>query len=613
MYTSKNYKDDINKIATTYYVKAIVLKEVVERKITHEAFLEHLDENQVFENSANILKDLQLIMQKIQQNGNKLDLDPAEKANNLKKEGHLKDAYLTILPALQSEPHNEDYRICFFWIMYDYLKKTQQNSEQYYRSLKNLNTHFRFNMAIEKEKELLNRVLWNVYQFVKVGESQAKLIFDEFMILCNNSNQFMKQSKPHTPSFSLYAKRIQRLETQQISAGPVLVKKLSTLLDDQKFFALFDMVGFDWFEEGDYKKQSDKKDPEKTYPPLAETILGTYSKRLIEADEVYATQERLEKALQLVTKHIQKNPSYEWLPYYKIKLLMCTGDRQEAFKELTVFARKKSHDFWIWDLLSTFLEKDEAFNCLCMALCTKTKEEMLCKTQEKMIPLLLERGRYSEAKYELDLLLKVRKKKNWKISQQHIDWQQESWYTSNEAVQNRDNLQTYADQAKKIIYSTLPYEDIFVNYINEEKEVVNFIYLNSLGDIQDGYFYMSDLLKHNSEWKVNQPYKLQMFKPKIKSNLFQVMDAQEGDALFTTHFIKECSGSVSRHFGNEYAFVDDVYIPSYLVKKYQLSDFEEIKYVKKRNYNKKKEQWGWQVIDITQTEEESNEFLEEEE
>lgn len=613
MYTDKNYHDDVKNIAVTYYVKAALIKDMLEGRTNYDTFLETLKEKKTAVEIQNILEAMLNIQQKIQQNGNKLDKDPSLLADKLKKEGKLKEAYLTISPALQTNPHNEDYRASFFWIMYAYLKDTQHHPEQYYRCLKNLNAHIRFDLTNEKEKEWLNTVLWNIYRFISIGEYQANLIFDEFTVLCNHSNEFIERNKMKV--ISIFSGRTFTYEDfnhkKSLPASRILIKKFSELLEDQKFFALFDMIGFDWLEDADYKERPDKNNPEKMYPALAETILGTYAKRLTKADEVYATSQRLEKAIELLTVQIRKNPSYEWLPYYKIKLLTRANQQDKAFQELTIFARKKHRDFWIWDLMSTFVAQEDAFNCLCMALCTKAKDDMLCKTQEKIIPLLLEKEMFAEAKYELDKLLATRKQKNWKISQQHLDWQQENWYDAHEAAQNRDTLKVYALKAEEIIYRTLPYQDVFVSYINEEKQVVNFIYIDEFKNPQDGYFYMDDLLNHDITWQVDQPFKLKMFEDAKKKSLFKVFDVQPGDEAFVSHFIKEDYGLVSRESYNDFAFVDNVYIPAFLVKKYQLNDFETIKYVKKRNYNKKRSEWGWKVIDILATEDNLHTFEEE--
>ncbi|WP_010288951.1 DUF7017 domain-containing protein [Kurthia massiliensis] len=556
---------------------------------------------------------MQKIQQKIQQNGNKVDKDPSLLANTLNREGKLKEAYLTISPALQAYPSNSDYRASFFWIMYAYLKDTQQSPQQYYRCLKNLNAHIRFNIYNEEDKKWLNIVLWNVYKFVNFGELQANLIFEEFTILCSHSNAFIERNTNN----SLYELRLRRARRMKpnfngkknLSPSRILVRKFSELLNDHNFFALFDMIGFDWFESEDYKEQLDKTNLEKTYSPLAETILGTYAKKLIKTDELYATSQRLEQAIELLTLQIQKNPTYEWLPYYKIKLLIRANRQQEAFEELSLFARKKYRDFWIWDLMSTFVDGDDAFNCLCRALCTKAKDEMFCKTQNKIIPLLIERKMFAEAKYELNKLLATRKQKNWKIPQNQLDWQQENWYSSYEAAQNREMLKPYAMKAEEIIYRTLPDQHIFVTHMNEEKQVVNFIYMDK--GIQDGYFYIDHLIQQDIKWQINQSFKLKMVKDAKKKSLFKVFSAQPGDEAFVHRFIKEEEGIICRNTGQNFAFVNDAHIPPSLVEFHQLKNNEMIKYIKKISYNKKRSKWSWKVTDILAKEAADNTFDEE--
>lgn len=95
-----------------------------------------------------------------------------------------------------------------------------------------------------------------------------------------------------------------------------------------------------------------------------------------------------------------------------------------------------------------------------------------------------------------------------KISQQIADLKNESWYSNATSAINRENLKEYADKAEEILYQTLPYSDIFVTYVNEQKGVVNFAHLVN-NHIKKGYFYM-DSLDEQLDWVADQTLKVKM-------------------------------------------------------------------------------------------------------
>lgn len=72
MYTDKNYHDDVKNIAVTYYVKAALIKDMLEGRTNYDTFLETLKEKKTAVEIQNILEAMLSIQQKIQQNGNKL-------------------------------------------------------------------------------------------------------------------------------------------------------------------------------------------------------------------------------------------------------------------------------------------------------------------------------------------------------------------------------------------------------------------------------------------------------------------------------------------------------------------------------------------------------------
>ncbi len=100
---------------------------------------------------------------------------------------------------------------------------------------------------------------------------------------------------------------------------------------------------------------------------LAEQVAIAYARKLTEAPVV---KEKIEAFMPVLDQLIHDHPEYQYPPYYKGKLLLAIGDKENVFSAFLPFARKKQTEFWIWDMLAeTFLKTDIRYAaCLCRAL-----------------------------------------------------------------------------------------------------------------------------------------------------------------------------------------------------------------------------------------------------
>ena len=370
-------------------------------------------------------------------------------------------------------------------------------------------------------------------------------------------------------------------------------------LNDSNYLIFMDAIGFDWFDLSDEMQASFQNDDgeDKKIPPLKEWILNHYSKRILKMDIQLVTEDRLNTFLTVLNNSITKNPSFVWLPYYQGRLLLKLNRKEEALNVISSFGRTKSNEFWVWNLISELVEEEDRFNCLCAGLLCKTKPEMIVGLQEKIIPLLVQREMYSHAKRELDTLVKSQQANRKNVSPKLEGWKQENWYKETENVDTREQLAEYALQAKDILYRTLPFTDIFITSINQEKNIVNFNFLLNNKSVKSGYFHSDSIdIEHN--WKGEDVLKVKLFQHQNRPNYYSIYGVMQGDEAFRSNFMQVGNGFVRKDDENEFAFVDDVFIPPFLVEKYNLKDFDSIKFVKKVRFNKKKNTWGWSVDQI---------------
>lgn len=599
MYTTKNFNDDLYQICTTHYVKFQLLKKYMNNGISRRDFIYELGDEMSksqFE-IADILSKLDNIQLKIQQNGGKLVQDPITKVTRLRKENKLQEAFNIIMPIVQADRDNEEVVVAFGWVMYAYLKESENDIQAYMNNIKlfndNVSLNFKGNIYLSNDPitNLKNSILWSFRKVIQQDKLYANMLFPQLIRFCGSSSKFIEQ---------------RLLINKEPSASRFLIKEIRQQLNDVNYYIFMDMIGFSWFGRLDYEPSSFKnmQDEIITVPPLAEGVLNFHAKKLIAAPSTPSAEQRIYDFLEVLDAEIVKNPSYDWLSYYKAKLLIKVNRKEEALQILVLFARTKSKDFWVWDSISELVDDDEKFNCLCAALLCKTKPDMIVGIQERMIPLLVKRELFSNAKFEVDQLVSTRMQKWGKISQRIADMKNESWYSKATTSGSRENLKEYADRAEEILYQTLPYTNIFVTYVNEQKGVINFAYLDK-HHIKKGYFYM-DSIDEKQDWDTDQILKVKMLEDKKRADLYKIYAIAPGDETFIQHFIQTAIGYVDKEYSNPFAFVDDVYIPPHLVKKHTIQNFDEVSYIKRRTFNKKKNTWGWIVDKINSVEKDTS-------
>ncbi|WP_127537482.1 DUF7017 domain-containing protein [Paenibacillus illinoisensis] len=598
MYTTKNYNDDLYRICTKHYVKYKWLQDFAYNRIDQNLFVQQLKLNKEDSEITEILTELKKLSEKIYRNDGKLDQDPIDKAKQLRKDGKQQEAFNAILPYLQANNEDEEAVITFGWIMYDFLKMSEGNIDNYFNNLVIFNDiavisfdSSPFDGLNDFTKTLVNSILWSIRRVMMQGEQFANQIFPQLMRFCGNEAKFIENRRSY--------------DNNEALASRLLIKEIRSKLNDTNYLIFMDTIGFNWFDKGDFQKGNFTNDKGENVEvrPLAEVVLNFHAKKLLSLNISIATAQRINSFIDVLNSQIQNNPSYEWLPYYKAKLLMKVNREDEALETVTSFARTKSKDFWVWDLISELVGDDEKFNCLCAGLLCKSKPDMIVGLQEKIIPTLVSKEMFSNAKFELNELILTRMK-NWgKISQKLEGWKNESWYIEAESAESRDAFKEYADKAEEILYRTLPFTDIFVTYINKDKGVINFAYIGNskLSNIKEGYFYI-DSIKEAHKWEPDEVLKVRMFADNKRTNLFKIYKIAQGDATFISNFIQTGIGYVDKENTNPFAFVNDVYISPKLVEEYKIQPYDKVVYIQKRRFNKKKNTWGWTVEKITSVE-----------
>lgn len=361
-----------------------------------------------------------------------------------------------------------------------------------------------------------------------------------------------------------------------------------------KIIDFIDYFGFEGFQHSDYiaeeyNGRAISSTVEKYYNAYSKKLIDSFKDLMINRNNLI---ERVQQFLPILDAQIAKNPEYQFLPYFKAKLLIRLGEKDSVLTTFLPFAKRKKNDFWVWEVIAeTFPKNDEHnFACHCKALSLKSPEEYLVGLRKDFAEMLITRGFLAEAKYEIDQLIQVRTKNGWKTPSDITTITHLPWYSETQGNKSNVNFYLqYTSIAEQILFQDTPEEIVVVEFVNTDKQVLNFVKDES----KHGFF--------SYKGQIDKPEIGDVLKVRFQTNAnegrFQVLSVVKDNSL-NSSAIKLFTGKVKRLKEKDFAFVDHLFIEPKLVAKFQLTNDQEIKGKAILSYNKMKSNWGWKVIDI---------------
>lgn len=493
---------------------------------------------------------------------------PAKEIKELRQQGNLEAALEMAKAECLAEPDNIWPKRNISWVYYDYLK-LNAHAGAFNEFLGWLNAIRELELTAE-EKLLFGNVAWQVG---RMGMSLAKLtpipqqkgvqLFEAI-----KSFHFPKGEKGYSFLFNAFHK----------------------LLKGTGHYIVFsDWWDFNNFREEDWQKV--KLENGKEMMALVEQAYIAYAKQLLPGQAGF-DREKAAAFLPRLEEVVENHPEYQYPPYFQAKLLLALGNRNNMLEALLPFARKKKNDFWVWEVIAEAFSEDTdtVLACYCRALLCKSPKEMLVSLRQKMAGLMMEKGFYNEARTEINTLVAVRDDMGYKIPPEVVSWILEEWYQqASDLPSNLKFYKQHAFRADAILYSDLPEERIFVEFVNKDKKMLNFI----ASENRLGYFKYERLLPDVKPGDVLSV----RFQGGSKEGLHQVYTAEKvQDEEFKSRFYKYVAGQVIIPEGKTFGFLEDAFISPALVAKYQLSDGSDLTGHAIKSYNKEKKQWGWRLV-----------------
>ena len=336
----------------------------------------------------------------------------SKNVTNLRKAGNLNEAFRVAQTALDARPDDMWCKKDMAWVLYDFAKQkaTVDTKDQFVRCLDKL---------LEVDLPEDDDVFYNGVGFLIRGMAATMI----------------RAEKQDSAFFDVLFSRIKSLKIKRKT--PVYSSLMTVMLRTKDwwkgFKAFCEWWGFENFMDEDYlgerneergkiKEEGGKIDEErgarkeegaqKKIMPLAERVVMAYCRCLLDG----GSKDEVEKFLPWLDEFSAQHKNYIYLPFYGAKLLWAAGRKDEYFAKMKIFARKKSGEFWVWDLLGDYYD-DKAMRLKFYAkgLSCRSKAEMSVKLREKTGLLLMELGYDAQALSELMFVAKIREKNKWGV------------------------------------------------------------------------------------------------------------------------------------------------------------------------------------------------------
>ena len=510
---------------------------------------------------------------------------PAKEIKELRKSGNLTEAYEMAKTELSSAPDDIWAKRNLSWVLVDFIKAGIDSGDHEAIKLK-LSEIAALNMPAD-EVMLFENICWVIgkYFFSLIKNVDwATLPFPEKNKITGQASALL----PLVGSMQLPVK------TEGYS---FLYKAFHKILKDSGNYIQFaDWWNFENFRDEDYLKE--KMPNGKELMSLVEQAYLAYAKHLLPqqnpGEGLHFDEQKARLFLEQLDRINESHPEYTYTEFYKAKLLLALGEKDNILSALLPFAKKKKNDFWVWNILADAFDDNRSLKiaCYCKALTCKTPAEFLVNVHQKIASLFIAEKLFKEAKNEVLQLVKTRQEHSWNIPGIVNTWIVQEWYIDTQADGN--NKKYYEQNihiAESILYSDIPEEPVVIEFVNNDKKIANFI----ASETKHGFFKFDRYInKLQPGDVVNVRFNGGGDDGFYKLNTLQKVENKD----FQDKFFKTIEGLIKIPTGKNIGFVEKVFVPASLVSKYNLKDGQPVNGKAIKSYNKEKEQWGWKMLEI---------------
>lgn len=320
---------------------------------------------------------------------------------------------------------------------------------------------------------------------------------------------------------------------------------------------------------------------------VAERAFIAKSKALLRLNDLGRIEEFLPQMDTLMNNH----PEMTYPGYFYGKLLLSLGSTPEdALKVIVPFAKKKSTEFWVWQLLSDVFtnDQDKQLACLIRAVHCRTQENFLGKVRIKLATLYIQRNQLDLAKFQIDKVTQCYLSQGW-----HVPYEVDCWI-------HQDWIQTITSSDKAPVDYMAITNEILGEKTEEAVAVVTYVDQNShKAAMVYGY---EKRMSQKLRFRVDAGAVLKLNFVIESNDKQRILNAGKYKLPTDLNYAKKVEGTIKKrtdwafaflHYGNEKAFIS----PN-VVSKYNVVDGESVKCLIVYDFDKKKNSWNWVVVNV---------------
>lgn len=330
-----------------------------------------------------------------------------------------------------------------------------------------------------------------------------------------------------------------------------------------------------------------RMDNGRTIISVAERAYIANSKALLRLNDLGRIEEFLPKLDMLMQQH----PEMTYPGYFYGKLLLSLGrTSQDALRVIVPFAKRKSTEFWVWQLLSDVFvnDQDKQLACLIRAVHCRTQENFLGQVRIKMAALYIQRNQLDLAKFQIDRVTQCYLSQGWHLPDKVDCWIHQPWINT---VNSSDNAPIdYMAITNEILGEKTEEAIAVVTHVDPNSQKAAMVY---------GF---EKRMSHRLRFKVETGVTLKL-NFVIESNGKQrILNAGKCQFPSDLNYAKIVEGTIKRRRDWPYAFLyygsEQAFVAPLVASKYNVKDGETAKCRIVYDFNKKENSWNWIVISV---------------
>jgi tetratricopeptide (TPR) repeat protein len=360
---------------------------------------------------------------------------------------------------------------------------------------------------------------------------------------------------------------------------------------------------FDNFREEDYEPfETNNK---QKIPSLCERAYLTYSRVMlnsmrsnngvvVEKAKAYAIE-----FLPLLESVLEKLPRNVWLPYARTLLMSQLGKTQRVQMELVHLLKRENNQFWAWASLAESLmvehRDQDALACFSKAFLLPAQGELAAHVRESFAALLVKMNLTAEAKYEVDQVIRARRKKKVKLSPIAEEWLDSDWFQqARMPMHNKILYARNAGRADAMLYADIPEQVAVVTHVDTERGVFFYAVDKKVGG-------KANIKGATQKIRVGDILALKLREEEKEGmKMFKVVGVRYEKEKIPKDICQVLSETIQIPYGRDFGFLkpSNIYVGPDLVKQQRLYDGQKVKGLALLSYNKAKAEWGWKTIAV---------------